>query len=109
MPILERPEEIGNVRVIHRFARIIGHEVLFAHIGHIVALLVFRQQVIERLFLGRAAVLGNRGIPFLGIRELRIDIKDYPAKRVLLVTDHLAQMIFCTCSNHIAFAPTFGL
>src|SRR6056297_1447335 len=105
MPVLERSEQIGDVRVIHRLAGIVGHEVLFAHIGDVVTLLVLGQQVIERLFLRGTAVFGYRGIPFLGIRELRVNVKDNTAERVFLVTDHLAQVIFRACFNHNDCAP----
>ena len=100
VPVLERPEEIGNVGMLDRFAGIVRHQVLFADIGDVVALIVLGQQVVERLLLRRAAVLGNGVVPFLGIGEFRIDIEHNPAERVLLVADDLTQVIFCTCLQH---------
>jgi hypothetical protein len=36
--------------------------------------------MIERLVLGRAQILRDRFIPFVGIREDRVDIEDHAAK-----------------------------
>ena len=85
LPVFERPEEIGNVGMFHRHARVIGDQILFAHIGDIVALIILGEQMIEGLIPGRAAVFGNGIIPFLGVRELRVDIKDNTAKGMFLV------------------------
>jgi hypothetical protein len=63
--------------------------------------------VVERLFLGRAAFLRQGFVPFLGVRELGINIEDDPAKRVLAVPDDLSDMIFGACHRH-RFQPLFG-
>merc|ERR1711969_42358 len=45
--VVEGAEEVGDVRMIHRLARVIGDEVLLGHVGDVEALIVFGQQVIE--------------------------------------------------------------
>ncbi|EDM70609.1 hypothetical protein RAZWK3B_05672 [Roseobacter sp. AzwK-3b] len=106
MTVLERSEQIRNIGMIHRLPGIIRHQVLLRDIGHVIALLVLGQQMVERLLARRTAVLGDGVIPFLGIREFGIDIKNHPAERVFLVPDHLAQRIFSACFHHHIVAPT---
>ena len=50
-PVLEVAEEIAKVRVIDRFTGLVRDQVLLRHIGHIVALAVFGEQVVEGLIL----------------------------------------------------------
>ena len=100
MPILKIAEEIRQVRVANRLARIIGHEVLFRHIGDVVGLIVFGQQVVERLFLARARLFRNGIVTFLSISKLRNYIKNDPSEGVLSVLYHLAQMVFCAGFEH---------
>ena len=50
-----------------RLSAVVGQEVLFGDIGDVRILLVLGQQVVERLVLARTALLGDRGVPFLGI------------------------------------------
>ena len=87
--------------MIDRLSRVILDQVLFGDVGDVVALIVLGQQVVERLLLAGAAVLRNRGIPFVGIVEFRIDVENHPAKRVFAVADHLPKMIFSTCFQHV--------
>lgn len=107
LAVFERAEQIGNIGMFNRLARIIGNKVLFRNVGHIKTLIVFGQQVIKRLVLDRAAFLGNRLVPVFGVGKNGIHVKDHAAKRVFLVTDNLSQMVFCTRSNHNnTIAPT---
>jgi gamma-glutamyltranspeptidase / glutathione hydrolase len=100
VPILEIAEQVGEVGMRHRLARIVRQQVLLGHIGHVVALVVLGQQVIERLVLRGAAVLGNGVIPLLGVGKLRIHIENHAAKRVLAVPHDLAQVILGTSFQH---------
>ena len=70
----------GRVGVPHRLTRLVGQEVLFGHIGDIAVLVVFGQEVVERLVLAWPHFLGNGLPPFLGIVEGRIDIENHAAK-----------------------------
>jgi hypothetical protein len=92
--------------MIDRLTRIIGHQILLRHIRHVIALIVLGEQVIKWLTLDGAAFLGNRLVPFFGIRKLWVHVKDHPAKGVFLVSNHLAQMIFCARSYHSNALPT---
>ena len=96
----EGAEQIGDIGVVHRLPRIIGHEVLLGHIGHIVALIVLGQEMIEWLIFHRPVLFGNRRIPFFGVGEFRVDVKNHAPKGMLLVTDNLPEVIFCACSYH---------
>ena len=108
MAIFERAEQIRDIRMIDRFARIILDQILFRYIGNVIILIVFGQQVIERLFLGRAAVLGDGRIPFVRVAEFGIHVKNHTPKRVFAVADHLSQMIFGSRLQHVLqpLAPT---
>ena len=86
--------------MVDRFAGLIGHKVLFRHIGDVIALLVFGQQMIEGLVLGRAAVFGDVLLPFIGVREHRVHIENDTTKRMLPMTEHLPDVIFCMCGLH---------
>ena len=100
LPVFKGTEEIPNIRVIDRLARIIRDQVLLGHIGHVIALIVFGQKVIEGLFLHRTAVFRDRVIPFLGICELWVYVEHHTPKRVFAVSDDLPKMIFCTRRIH---------
>ena len=100
MAVLEGTEEIGDIRMIDGFAGIIDHKILFRDIGHIVALIIFGQEMIEGLLARRAAFLWNGIIPFFGVAKFRIDIKNHAAKRVFFMPYNLAQMIFRVCFHH---------
>jgi hypothetical protein len=55
--------------------------------------------------LGRAAVLGNRVVPFFGIRKFRVDIENDTPEGVFTMPDHLAQMIFGPLGQHAVATP----
>jgi hypothetical protein len=97
----ELAEQIADIRVIHRLARLVGDQVLLGHIGHVVGVVVFGQQVIERLPLSRARTLGDRVVPFFGVGELGVDVEDDTTKGMLLVPDHLAEIVFRLSCQHI--------
>ena len=100
LPVFEGAEHFGDVRMIHRLAGIVGNEVLLGNIGHVIGLIVLGQKVIEGLFLGRAAFLGNGGVPFFRIGKLRIHIKNHAAERMFAVPDNLSEMVFCASGVH---------
>ncbi len=91
----------------YRFTGFIRQKVLFRHIGHIIALVVFGQQVIERLLFRRPRILGDCVIPFFGIGKTRIDIKDHATERVLPMPDHLSDVIFCSRGEHVIASLEF--
>jgi len=62
--------------------------------------------VIERLIPPWTRVLRDGIVPFLAVGKFRVDIEDYPAKRVLLVPDDLAQCVFRFVVQHdLALSP----
>jgi hypothetical protein len=63
-------------------------------------LVVFSEQVIIRLILGRARFLWNGLVPSVGVRKHRIDIKYNAPEGVFTMPDHLAQMIFRARLKH---------
>ena len=98
--ILEIAEQIGQVGMPHRFPGFVRQKVLLRHIGHIVGLVIFGQQVIERLVLCGAAVFGTGVIPFFGVGKPRVDIKDHTAEGVLPVADNLPDVKFGLRGKH---------
>ena len=76
--------------MINRAAASIGHKITLADIGNITRLLVFGEEVIERLIAWRANVFGDRGVPFLAIGEDRVDIEDHAAKIEQAMPDDIA-------------------
>ena len=99
-PVGKLTKKIGKIGMRYRLSGFIHDKVLLRHIGHVIALIIFGKQVIEGLIAMRAAFLGDGTVPFLGIRKLGVDVKDNTAKRVFLVPDNLAKMIFCVCLEH---------
>lgn len=103
--ILKWPEHVGDVRVVHRLARVVSNQILLGHVSNVVGLIIFGQQVIKRLLANGTAVFGNSLVPLFRVGKLRIHVKNHPAKRVFFVADDLSQMVFCACSQHIRVAP----
>jgi len=105
---MERAKEVWQIRVVHGFSRIIGDQVLLRHISHVVALIVFRQEMVKRLFLTRTAVLWDRSIPFICVGKFRIDIKNHTAKRMFAVANNLSEMIFGPSFKHSTHPHTLN-
>ena len=57
--IFKFTKNIQDIRVIDRLTRVIGQKVLLRHIGHIIALVIFRQQVVKWLVTLWSAVFGG--------------------------------------------------
>ncbi len=87
-------EDFGDLRMAHRLAALVGQQVLLRDIGDVFGLVVFGEQMIERLILVRPHFGRDRLVPFLGIVEHRIDIEHDAAKRIEAVPDDLADLIF---------------
>lgn len=77
-------------RVFDGIAAVVRDQVLFADIGDVVAIRILCEEVIERLLAIRAHGLGNCLHPFLGVRELRVDVEYDAAERKQLVLHNLA-------------------
>ena len=95
MASVEALKHQGRVGMTHRFASLVGQEVLLGHIGDIAVLIVLSQKVIEGLVLAGPHLFGDGVPPFLGIVELRIDIEDHASEGENPVLDHLADRKFC--------------
>ena len=76
--------------MVYRSVFGIGQQVLLADIGDIAALGIFREQMIKGLFLGWPNAFGDRLIPFLAIREDRIDIENDTAEIKDAMAHHFA-------------------
>lgn len=98
--IVEVTEKLWQIRVIHRFTGIVSHEVLLGNIRYIIALIVLRQKMVKWLFFLRPTVFRDGFVPLVRIREHCVNIKDNTAKRMLAVTDNLAQCVFRTRFEH---------
>lgn len=103
--ILEITEQIGQIGVVHRLTGLIRQKVLLRHVSHVIALIIFSQQVVKRLVLGRAAFLWNGIIPCLCVGKHCIHVKDNTTERVLPMSDHLTDMIFGLCLQHSVATP----
>ena len=77
-----------------RLAGIVGQQILLRYIGDVLALRVFREQMVERLILARPDVGRNGVVPFIRVVELGIDIEHHAAERKDAVADDLADSIF---------------
>lgn len=107
--IVERSEHVGDIRVVHGFAGIIRNQILLGHIGDIIALIVFSEQVVIGLFADRAAVFGDGLIPLFRVGKLRINVKNHAAERVFFMAYDLPQAIFCARSDHFKQPLSFNI
>lgn len=106
--VLKVTEQVRKVGMTDGFACIVRHKVLFRDIGDVIALIVFGEQVVKGLVFRGAAIFGDRVVPFLGIRELGIDIEDHAPEGMLPVSDHLTQVVFRTSRQHHIASPSLG-
>jgi glutamate synthase domain-containing protein 3 len=89
-----------------RQAGVVRQQVLLGHIGHVGAVVVLGEQMIEGLVLVRPDVLRNRQPVLLGVREGRVDVEDHAAERIDPVANHLADRIFGAVHVHRAESTT---
>ena len=87
-------KQLFDIGMTDRAVLAVTHQILLADIGGVVAVGIFREKMVKRLFLVRAHFGRNRLIPFVGIVELRIDIDHHTAKRIEAVPDDLADAEF---------------
>jgi hypothetical protein len=88
-----------------RLPGFVRHEILLGNVGDVLAVLILRVEMIERLFLGGAHLGGYRSPPFLGVGEDRIDIEDHPTEWVEPVFDDLSNPEFRVASLHSLRSP----
>src|SRR5689334_23484094 len=96
---VEAAEIVADLGMPHRFARIIDEEVLLRHIGNVFCLLIFGEEMVEGLVLGRPDLLRDRQPPFFRVGERRIDIENDAAKGKQAVLHHLTNSEFCRAVN----------
>src|SRR6476619_199663 len=96
---VEAAEIIADLGMAHRLARIIDKEILLRNIGDIFCLLIFGEEMVKRLVLGRPDFLRDRQPPFFRVGEGRIDIENDAAKGKQAVLDHLPDTEFCRAVN----------
>jgi hypothetical protein len=89
--VLEPIEHLRHLRMFHRATKRVRNEVLLAHISDVGAILILGEKMVEGLLPIRADAFGNGGVPFLAVRENRIDIEHHAAKIEDAVAHHFAQ------------------
>lgn len=89
-PINKTLEYLANRGMVDRPAFRISKQILLAHIGNIAGVLILSEEVIEGLFAMRSDLGRNRFIPFLAVREDRIDIDDDAAETEMTVANNIA-------------------
>ena len=85
-------EHLRHHGVAARLPGLVRQQVLLRDIGDIGGAVVLGQQVIERLVLVRPDLLRDRGQPFLGVVEHRVDVIDHAAERIDPVAHHVADL-----------------
>ena len=80
---------MGHLGVI-----LIRHQILFGDISDIMSALIFGEQMVIGLILGRANLFGDGFVPVFGIGENRVDIEHNAAKIKQAVADNLADLVF---------------
>ena len=83
-------EHFGNLRVVHRLGRGVRKQVLFGDVRNVIGGVVLGEQVVEGLVLDGPDLLRDRLPPFLGVRELRVDVVNNAPERKQAVTHLLA-------------------
>jgi hypothetical protein len=76
--------------MIDRIADLVVQQILLADISDVGAFRILGEQVIEGLVLGRPDILRDRLIPFVAVREHRIDVEDHAPEIEHPVLHHLA-------------------
>ena len=66
--------------MVDRLVRLVGDQVLLAHVSDVAGLGILGEQVVEGLVLGRAHRLRDRLVPFVAVSEFGIDVEDDSAK-----------------------------
>jgi len=88
-------EVFPELRVAHRLAGFIDQQVLFRHVGDVLGLIIFGQQVIEWLVLVGPHVFRDCVPPFLRVVENRIHVENYAAEWKQSMADNLSYGEFC--------------
>ena len=86
--------------MLHRFTGHVRRQVLLRHISHVVAFVIFSQKMVKRLILPRTRALGDIVVLFLGVRKLRIDVKNDTTEGVFAVTHDLTEGVFGVLFEH---------
>ena len=66
--------------MIDRLLALVLDQVLLADVGDVALLGILREQMVEGLVLRRTDRLGDGLIPFIAVREDRVDVEDHPAE-----------------------------
>ena len=67
LALVEGLEQQRGLRMSNGLAGLVWQQVLFRHIGHVGTLVVFGEQMVERLVLRGAAVFVNVVVPFVAL------------------------------------------
>lgn len=99
LPAVVKVEPVRYLGVVQGFVPVIGQQVLLRDVGDVCSLVVFREEMVERLVLAGTDILGNGLVPFLGVVEFRVDIEDDSTEIEESVLDHLADLEFCAADH----------
>lgn len=104
-------KEFRELRVPQWLPGFVGQKVLLGHIGDVVRIVVFGEQVVERLIFGWSDIFRYRLIPFLRIGKYGVDVENNTAKGINTVSDDLSDREFgglhCVC--HVVSYPPCGV
>src|SRR3546814_2386141 len=78
--VFQTVEQLGDLRMADRPVGGVLHQVLLRDVGHVVALRILGEQVVERLVAAWPHGLGDGPVPFLGRSEERREGKEGVSK-----------------------------
>lgn len=85
---------LGYVGVAERLVGLIEEQVLLGDVGEVGRFCVFRIEMVVGLVFPRSDLFRNGKPPLFCVGELRVDIKDQPAKGIKAVADDLPDRKF---------------
>lgn len=84
-------EQAVDLRMIDRSAVAVRHQILLADIGNIGRIVIFGEQMVKRLLLGRADRFRDRFIPFFAIGKDGVNIEHNAAEIEQTMAHHIAR------------------
>ncbi len=84
-----------HLGMAYRLTVFVLEKILFGNIGDVFGFLILGEKMIKWLVAARTNFIGDRFVPFLGVRKFRIDIKNHATKRKYPVAHKLADRKLC--------------
>src|SRR5262245_3231454 len=101
--VLANVEQLGDLRVAQRLARVVGEQILLRDVGDVLGLGVLGEQMVERLILLWPRLGRDREPPFLRVVEDWVDVEDETAEVVDPMAHYLANPVLG--APHLSHAP----